>query len=177
MTRLIHGSHSVEQRLETANVGRTWATPVAGLEYAIRKGAFNLMRCPVPYAPASAAELGTRRLDSSASSLMAAQSRLTFTRLSLAAVLTFTRAPNVLSGRSSDVAWGGLYGQRLMGSEPPSQSSSFSARSLRHVHAAGHRVSNASAPPERLRRASTRVCESRTRKWAPAHDRSMRTAQ
>jgi hypothetical protein len=66
------------------------------------------MRCPVPYAPASGAELGTRRLDSSASSLMAAQSRLTFTRLSLAAVLTFTRARNVLSGRSSDVAWGGL---------------------------------------------------------------------
>ena len=66
------------------------------------------MRCPVPYAPASGAELGTRRLDSSASSLMAAQSRLTVTRLSLAAVLTFTRARNVLSGRSSDVAWGGL---------------------------------------------------------------------
>jgi hypothetical protein len=156
---------------------QTWGHPIAGLEYAIRKGAFSLMRCPVPYAPASVAELGTRRLDSSASWLMAAQSRLTFTRLSLAAVLTFTCAPNVLSGRSSDVAWGGLYGQRLMSSEPPSQSSSFSARSLRHVHAAGHRVSNASAPPERLRRASTRVCESRTRKWAPAHDRSMRTAQ
>jgi hypothetical protein len=57
------------------------------------------MRCPVPYAPASGAELGTRRLDSSASSHMVAQSRLTFTRLSLVAVLTCTRAPNVLSGR------------------------------------------------------------------------------
>jgi hypothetical protein len=91
-------------RPETANVGPNagrdlGGPPVAGLEYAIRKEAFSLMRCAVPYVPASGAELGTRRLDSSASSLLAAQSRLTFIRLSLVAVLTFTRAPNVLSGR------------------------------------------------------------------------------
>jgi hypothetical protein len=69
------------------------------------------------------------------------------TRLSPAAVHTSIQNPNALSRRSSDVAWGGLYGQRLMGSKPLAQSGSSSARSLRHVRAAGHRVSNASAPP------------------------------
>jgi hypothetical protein len=60
-------------RPETANVGPNVGDPVAGLEYAICKGTFSLLRCLVPYAPASGAELGTIRLDSSASSLMAAQ--------------------------------------------------------------------------------------------------------
>ena len=67
-------------------------------------------------------------------------------RLSRAEALTYIRGPSVLSGLSSDVAWGGLYVQRSMGNVQLSRSGSSSARSLRHVHAAGHRVSNASAP-------------------------------
>jgi hypothetical protein len=48
---------------------------------------------------------------------------------------------SALSARSNDVAWGGLCGRRLMDSKPLSQSGSSSARSLRHMRAAGHRVS------------------------------------
>lgn len=88
------------------------------------------------------------------------------------------RGLTALSLRSSDVAWVGLYGQKSMDSKLLSRSGSSLARSLRHVYAAGHRVSKCiRSGLGRMRRASTRLRESRTRKWAPAHDRSMRTAQ
>jgi hypothetical protein len=86
------------------------------------------------------------RLDSSASWLVMEGSPSTIAKPNPAEGPICIRGRSALSGRSSDVAWGGLCGQRLMDSKPLSRSGSSSARSLRHMCAAGHRVSNASAP-------------------------------
>jgi hypothetical protein len=86
------------------------------------------------------------RLDSFASSYVMAGSPSTIAKSNLAAVPICIQGRSALSGRSSDVAWGGLYGRRLTDNRPQSQSGSSSARSLRHMRAGGHRVSNASAP-------------------------------
>jgi len=107
----------------------------------------SLLRCPHPYEPASGAGSGTRNIGSFASWLATDQWSLTSNRPSLAAELTCIQDLNALSGRSSDVAWGGLYGRISTGSRPLLPSGSSSARSLRQVCVAGHRVSNASAPP------------------------------
>ena len=110
------------------------------------RGSVSLLRCPRPSAPALGAGQGKRRFDCFASSPETAASRSTIPRSSQAEGPTCIRDPSALSRRSSDVAWGGLYGRRSMDSEPLSRSGSSSACSLRHTHAAGHRVSNASAP-------------------------------
>ena len=106
----------------------------------------SLLRCPRLSAPVSGAGLGKRKLDCFASSPATETLPLTIARSSPAEALICIRGPSVLSGLSSDVAWGGLYGQRSMDSEQLSRSGSSLACSLRHVHGPGHRVSNASAP-------------------------------
>jgi len=87
-----------------------------------------------------------RRYDLFASCFATEGSQSTCASARPAEELISIHGPSVLSRRSSDVAWGGLYGQRSMGSEQLSRSGGSSACSLRHVHGAGHRVSNASAP-------------------------------
>ena len=73
-------------------------------------------------------------------------SQSTYASASRAEAAISIRGPSALSRRSSDVAWGGLYGRRSMDSKLLSQSGSSLACSLRHICAAGHRVSNASVP-------------------------------
>jgi hypothetical protein len=51
----------------------TRVSPGDVAEYSIRPGTFSLLRCAPLYAPALDAGIGTRRLDLSASSLMAQQ--------------------------------------------------------------------------------------------------------
>jgi len=138
----------------------------------------SLMRCPSRSVPASGVGAEKRRYDLFASCPATVLSQSTYASASRAEELIFIRGPNALSRRSSDVAWGGLYGRRSMDSKLLSQSGGSLACSLRHICAAGHRVSKCiRSGLEWMRRASTRLRESRTRKWARAHDRSMRTAQ
>ena len=87
-----------------------------------------------------------RRYDLFASCRATEGSQSTYASASRAGELISIRGPSALSRRSSDVAWGGLYGRRSMDSKLLSQSGSSLACSLRHICAAGHRVSNASVP-------------------------------
>ena len=87
-----------------------------------------------------------RRYDLFASCPATEGSQSMYANASLAEGLISIRGRSALSRRSSDVAWEGLYGQRSTDRKLLSQSGGSLACSLRHICAAGHRVSNASVP-------------------------------
>jgi hypothetical protein len=148
-------SRTLANRLKTVNVGefglnstrepsqdgkRGLSGPGLRLGMLNTRSSVSLFRCRPRYAPVLDAGPETRRLDCFASSPAMRPLQSTCPRPCRAEARICIRGLNALSRRSSDVAWEGLCGRRLMCSEQQSQSGSPSVRSFRHVRLAGHRV-------------------------------------